>query len=269
MRNGKLNWRVWAMVAGGVAGGLIGTAGCQQTQDASLRQGFVHLANSQYKEALFLADQQLRITPTGSDAAEAWYLRGRALEQWRSHSESEQRANLANARAAYERCLGMDPEKQLRAYARASLGNVAFFQEDFSKAAEMFTLAAGELDTPDARAWAEYRAGLSLQRLGRFEQADAWFDGVAKRYPGTLQARRALENRGARAFHLRIGSYTSEAAADRAADTLRREGFRGLGVTRDLRGVYILRIGPYATYSAARQAERQVAARFPDALVMP
>lgn len=243
--------------------------GCQAPNDAALRQGFISLSNNDTTRALHFADAQLRETPTGREAAEAWYLRGRALEQWPARNETEQRANLANARAAYERALAFEPPMKLRAYARASLGNVAFFQEDFAKAAEMFTLAAGELDTPDAQAWAEYRAGLSLQRLGQFEQADGWFDGVAKRYPGTLQARRATENRGARAFHLRIGTYNSESAADRAADGLRREGFRGLSVTRDLRGMYILRVGPYATYSAARQAERQVAGRFPDAMVMP
>lgn len=242
--------------------------GCNQDQPA-LTQGYASLANHQYRNALDSADAQLRRTPSGSSAAEAWYLRGRTLEAWPAATPGAAAANLGGARQAYEMGLACNPEGQLRAYLRASLGNVAFFQDDYLKAEEMSRLAYADLRDQDTRAWTLYRVGLSRQRLGQFASADQIFNDVVREFPASLQARRAAENRGARAFYLRLGAFTSNISAERGADDLRRKGYRGISVWRDARGYYLLRLGPYGTYAQAKAGKAAVASRYPDAIVMP
>lgn len=259
----------WAMVACLAVGTAAGTVGCQPRQPETLRLGYEALNNRDFDRALQLADEEIRRSPTGPDAAGAYYLRGRALEQRAATTPEESARRWAMARAAYTQALALDPSPRLRAYIRASLGNVAFFQDDYATAAEMFRMAYGELDNDDSRAWALYRAGLSYQRLGRFDDADRFFTEVMRRYPGTLQARRAEENRGARAFFVRLATFHDAPRVEAAAAELRRQGFTGISTIRDSRGLFILRIGPYATYANARDARLQLQSRFPDALIMP
>lgn len=263
--------RPWSWVGFAFLSVLLPVAGvgCQQNQPETLRLGYVALNNRDFDRALELADEQIRRSPTGPDAAGAYYLRGRALEQRAANTPEESARRWALARAAYTQALALDPKPQLRAYSRASLGNVAFFQDDYATSAEMFRLAYGELDNDDSRAWALYRAGLSYQRLGRFEDADRFFTEVIRRYPGGIQARRAEENRGARAFFIRLATFNDAPRAEAAAADLRRQGFTGISTLRDARGLFILRVGPYATYPNARDARLLVLSRFPDALIMP
>jgi tetratricopeptide (TPR) repeat protein len=242
-------------------------AGCVQ-DDARLRQGYDALQNRQFDRALQLADQQIQSKPNGPGSAEAYYLRGRALEERSAGSAGESASNLAAARAAYEQALSRSPAPQLETYIKASLGNVAFFQDDYAKAADMFKQSSPGLSDV-SRAWTLYRAGLSYQRLGQFEEADKYFDDTIRRYPGTLQAQRAAEVRGQRAFYVRLGTYGTMSAGDAAANELRRQGFRGISTFRDTKGLYVVRLGPYPSYIAARDARLQVVGRFKDALIMP
>jgi tetratricopeptide (TPR) repeat protein len=244
-------------------------AGCQPSRPPALVDGYAALKASQFDRALTLADQQIAKTPSGPSAAEAFYLRGRALEQRPASTASESASRWAQARTAYQQCLAQSPPPQLRAYALASLGNVAFFQDDYATAAESFRQAYSNLDSSDSRAWALYRAGLSYQRLGRFADADRFFDEVVRRYPNTLQARRASENRGQRAFFIRLASFSSESRANQAAADLRRQGFSGISIVRDSRGTFLVRVGPYSSYNAAQSGRLQALSRFPDALIMP
>ena len=244
-------------------------AGCQPMQSDNLRNGYAALQDQNYDSALALAAQELRASPNGPAAAEAYYLRGRALEQRPAATPADSARKWAAARTAYEQALAFKPAPLLQAYIRASLGNVAFFQDDYATSAESFRLAYADLNTDDARAWALYRAALSYQRLGQFNTADNFFAETAKRYPGTLQAQRAAENRGARAFHIRLSAFSDEPRANSAADALRRQGFSGISILRDARGKYIVRLGPYASHPAAQSARRQLQQRFSDALIMP
>lgn len=259
---------VWLTMVVSAAAAAV-AAGCQGRQPETLRLGYEALNNRDFDRALQLADEEIRRSPTGPDAAGAYYLRGRALEQRAATTPEESARRWAMARAAYTQALALDPAPRLRAYIRASLGNVAFFQDDYATAAEMFRMAYSELDNDDSRAWALYRAGMSFQRLGRFDDADRFFDAVIRRYPGTLQARRAEENRGARSFFVRLATYNDAVRVEAAAAELRRAGFTGISTMRDSRGLFILRIGPYATYTNARDARLQVLGRFPDAMIMP
>lgn len=249
---------------------LAGT-GCQSDRSDTLRQGFAALSERPPNPtfALGAAEKQYRETPTGPLAAEALYLRGRAYEVYPARNATEGAAYLAAARTAYQQALANRPSPGLRAYIQASLGNVAFFQEDFTTSFTSFRSAYGDLDTEDSRAWALYRMGVCLQRLGQFTDADRIFTDVQSRYPNTLQARRAGENKGFTAFYVRLGAYSSPIYAESASTGLRRQGFRGLSVYQDPRGLYLLRLGPYATYAQARAAQRQLARTHPDALIMP
>jgi tetratricopeptide (TPR) repeat protein len=247
------------------------TPGCQPNTPDVLRQGFAALKSRPPNPTLALgaAQQQYQETPTGPLAAEALYLRGRAYEVYPARSQGESAAYLAAARTAYQQALANNPPPGLRAYILASLGNVSFFQEDFPTSYQSFHDAYGDLDTEDARAWALYRMAVCTQRLGNFEAADKIFADVQSRYPNTLQARRASESTGARAFYVRLGTYSSPIYAESASTGLRRQGFRGISIFQDPRGLYLLRLGPYPTYAEARDAQRQLSRTHPDALIMP
>jgi tetratricopeptide (TPR) repeat protein len=244
-------------------------AGCAVKPDPMVQRGYEALAARDHGGALAAADQRLRASRTGPGVAEAWYLRGRALEMWPAANPGEAAANFAAARTAYENALANNPPRDLRAYARASLGNVAYFQDDYQTAAEMFRLAYDDLDNDVSRAWTLYRAGMSAQRQGRFETADKLFDDVIRRYPGTMQAERSAASRGARAFHVRVGTYSTQGRAQQAATDLRRQGFAGLSILPTTTNLHVLRIGPYPSYPAARGARLQLLTRFPDAMIMP
>lgn len=244
-------------------------SGCASVDDTAVRQGYAALSRNDPNQALSLSSAQLRKTPTGPAAAEAYYLRGRALELSPARSPAESATNLAAARAAYTQTLAMNPSRQLKAYTEASLGNVAYFQDDYAAAASGFRAAYDDLDTDDAKAWTLYRTAMSYQRLGQFSAADHYFAETQRLYPNTLQAKRSAENTGARAFYLRLGAYNSHLKAEAGAAGLRKQGFRGISIFQDSRGLYLLRVGPYQTYTAARDAKLTVANRYPDALIMP
>src|SRR5436190_732216 len=94
------------------------------------------------------------------------------------------------------------PRQPLESYIHASLGNVAYFQDDYQSAIGQLNAAYDKLDSDDIKAWALYRVGLSQQRLGQFAQADQTFTSVQQFHPNSVPAQRAREHQGARAFYV-------------------------------------------------------------------
>src|SRR5437899_452871 len=143
---------------------LAGGLGCQNAKETqNLREGYGALDLKDYDRAIASADDYLKKNPTGNGAAEAEYLRGRAFEQRTKGSDAEAMANLLEARASYEKALTLMPSRQLEAYTRASLGNVAYWMNDFGAAEINWTAAYEKLEPGDLKAWVLYRTGLSQQ----------------------------------------------------------------------------------------------------------
>ena len=249
---------------------------CQGASNPSLLEtGYEALDQKQYEQALATADEHLRQTPTGPGAAEASYLRGRALEQREKADDEQTRSDLVSARIAYEQALRFKPQPMLEGYILTSLANCSYFLGDYASA-EKHWLAGYERLQTDSRlaelaAWVLYRVGLCQQRQGQFARADQSFEQVNERYPGTEAAARALEHQGARQFFVQVGAFQNPAFADALIAALRNKGYTVARVTRRDKGNLLrVMVGPLPDYPrAAAMRERVVADGFRDALIVP
>jgi tetratricopeptide (TPR) repeat protein len=250
---------------------LVLAAGCTAPDTGArhnLNAGYTALSAGQFDEAIARADSHVRANPEGPGTAEALYLKGRALEARTAGSDQEAQANLHAARMAYVQALSMQPPQPLLAYVRTSLGNVCYFQEDYVAAARELFIAYEQLESPELRAWALYRAGLSLQRLGRFEQADQTLAQVIRDHPGSVPAERARQLTGVRAYNVQVGVFSQPALAEKAMASLRQQGLPA-SRTLNAAGQHVITVGPAANYAQAQTLKARVTPLHPDAMIVP
>lgn len=256
-----------ALVAGLGAG--VGT-GCQQeTPKAHLEAGADALQRKDYARALADAEVYLKAYPDGASAARAHYVRGQALELRPKHSEAEIARDLRLARAAYEEALRHEPEGELDGFIRAGLANVAYWEGNFAEAERQWTSAYDRIEDRELRSWVWYRVGLSQQRQGKWEQADATFDRVRQQHPGSEASARAAAHRGARAFLVHVATFRNPASAQELVASLRQQGHAGAFSKVNERGLHVVSSGAYKTYPEAVAARAKVLPRFRDALIVP
>lgn len=242
-------------------------AGCQMNaKPDDLSLGHTALDAKNYAEAQAKVDAYLAKNPNGPQAAEAYYLKGHALQDQRFEDQAAAQSGYQQARLAYIEALkvGTD-DRGLEGLIRASLADVAFWQEDYQTAAEQGAAAYALLEDPTVRAMSLYRAGLSQQRLGQFEKGDKTLGLVMKYHPGTQQALRAKQRIGVRAFNVRI-PFTSPTAASSAVAALTRQGFTP---APPVAGDPSVNIGPFNTYAQASAARARVNAQYPKAVIVP
>jgi TolA-binding protein len=235
----------------------------------NLNSGYTALEAKQYDEALSRADEHLRQHPTGAGSAEAFYLRGAALQQKSVSSDQAAQVNLQAARDAYQQALLHHPSATLESRIHAGLGNCAYFLNDYATAISEWTTAYDKLDDQTARAWVLYRVGVSRQRLGQFDLADQILAMVQQQYPNTVPAQRAREHQGARGFTVQLATFANPASADGAANTLRREGVLTTKQYDPTQKATVVRAGPLPSYQQALSVKQRYAAQYPDALILP
>ena len=235
--------------------------GALQRADAALRVG-------DFQTVITAADEQLKASNTAKSKAQALYYKGRAIEGRSKSSPATTVSDLSQAKSLYEQALAAgayDPDASI---IRASLANVAYFQEDFTAARGHWMAAQKTLPDKESRAWALYRIGLCEQRLGRFGEADKTFAQVQRSYPGTEQARRAREHQGTTSFRVQIATFSRADTADKLLEQLKTKGLRGVKQA-DPAGRLVVVMTGFANYQAAKVARDQVAGDFPDAMILP
>lgn len=251
-------------------------AGCaptgQRAAKDSLSEGYIALEQRQYDQAAAKADAFLDAVPAGPGSAEAMYLRGRAMEQSVTDAsarptEDQARTSLQAARVAYINALKLSPSPQLEAYTRASLGNVAYFQDDYQTAMQQWSAAYPQLDQPELKAWSLYRMGLCQQRLGQFVAADKTFTSVQQQFSTTEPGRRAQQKIGAKGFYLQLATFRNTSNAERAVAGLRRQGV--VAERTSAQGMQQVRIGPMKTYAEAKSMKTRYAGEYPEAIIVP
>jgi TolA-binding protein len=241
-----------------------------RSQQIVLEEGYQALETKQYNDAIAKADEFLAGQPHGEGSPEALYLKGRALEAKNAAgvTAEEAKANLQSARSAYIAAVGQNPKQPLNAYLRTSLGNVAYFQDDYNTAIAQLTAAYDNLDSTDLKAWCLYRIGLSQQRQGKFEDADKSFALVQQHHAGTVPAQRAHDRQGARAFYVQLATFAQPASADRAIADLKKQGVTATRVASP-EGHALLRVGPIASYTQAAFMKDRFTEKYPDAVIIP
>lgn len=253
---------------------LIGAAGCanDNTTKENLTAGFSSLSNpshdDEFADALSRADAQIAKDPQGKGSPEAYYLRGRALEQRVKHSQQQSDSDLAAARVAYIDAINRHPNNDLEQYIRISLGNICYWQDDYATALQQWTTVQGKMKDETLNAFALYRMGLCEQRLGNFSGADNTFDDVQKKYPTSDAALRAKSHTGFKYFAVQLATFANAKTADQTAKSLSREIPSAQHVV-DARGQHVVTVGHANNYAQALQIKSHFASRYPDAVIVP
>jgi tetratricopeptide (TPR) repeat protein len=248
---------------------LLALAGCASSGKSPplLKEGETALQQRDYAQAMTLADHVLASQTDGETAARALYLKGRALEDRPKETAAQSEADLRQAWTCYAAALPSMPSPQLEGYIRTSLGNVAYWLNDFALAGQQWERAYGLLDSDDFKAWVLYRRGLCLQRQSQWADADGIFAQVQRAFPDTEPARRAATKTGARAFYVQVGAFERVASADALVTNLRA---RGLSASKSPAGqLQRVVIGPFAKYPDAMATKDRLGAEFADAVITP
>ncbi|GIW76790.1 MAG: hypothetical protein KatS3mg104_1853 [Phycisphaerae bacterium] len=250
-----------------ICNGLWGCA--TNPRSGELDQARTALAVRNYQAAESAAQTYIARQPNGPQVAEAYYLKGRALEDRTVSSLSEARKNLQQARIAYIEALkSQTADRVLDALIRASLADVAYWQEDYATAAEQGIAAYAGLEDPQTKAWTLYRAAVAQQRLGRFEEADKTFALVREYHPNTEPAQRSTARIGTRAFNVQVATFSNPSYAQTAANMLQRQGYP-VSVRTLADGKTVVLSGPYPTWGQAGYIKARLQSSFPDALIVP
>jgi tetratricopeptide (TPR) repeat protein len=245
--------------------------GCAAQQDnvKTLRGGYDALNARQYDTAITAADQVLAASPRETLPAEAHYLRGRVFEE-RAVAGAAVPANLQNARDEYVTALGLPHKPDLEGRIRAGAANVAFAQEDYATALQQWSAAYDKLEKPEDKLQALYKMGRAAQRLGRWDEADKYFNAVQEAAAGTDLASKARQLTGARGFVVQLATFADPKGTDAAVTDLRKQGIIAQHVIDPAnRALHLLRVGPLPTYADARSLKSRFAAVYPNAVILP
>jgi tetratricopeptide (TPR) repeat protein len=247
---------------------MVALVGCvdQQTRQ-KLDSGEQSLAAKNFDGAIQSSDQALAANPTGPAAAEAYYVRGRAVEERPKPDASAAARDQARANADYQAALALNPPNPLAARIRSQLANLAYFREDYAAALNLWNEAIPGLDNPDWKATALYRVGVCEQRLGRWTDADRAFSMVIRDYPTSDAATRAAGHQGLRGFAVQVGAFSNPAAADNAVAAIQKAG--AAATKNPERGLTVVRTGTVATYAEAKALKARLTGTYPDAVIVP
>ena len=234
----------------------------------NLSAGYQALDSQQYDEAMARADQQLNESPTGASAAEALYLKGRALEQKTVGSQQDARQNMQQARDAYRQALAQQPNPQLEARLHAGIANASYWLDDYGTAVSEWSAAIDSFDDPAVKSFMLYRIGLAQQRSGNFGMADQTFANVQQQYAGTDAAKRAREHQGYKAFTVQLATFANPTSADAEMAKLQRQGITP-SKSRNPQGNTVISVGPIASYPQALDLKRRFASVYPQAVILP
>jgi tetratricopeptide (TPR) repeat protein len=254
---------VWVLIVSGCAGA--------PTPKDNLAAAYQQLEspNPNPAEIIAAADAYLQAEPNGAAAADALYLRGRALEEKAQHDPSDPRKDFADAYGYYSQALTRSPRPALEGLIRVGMGNVLYFQERYAAAINELAAGAEKAERDTDKAWAIYRIGLCQQRLGQWAEADRSFMLVQAQHPNTDPAQRAREKQGAKGFWVQVATYASPQQADAAAAELKKQGLAAQRFQDNERKVQYVRVGPMDSYQAAVATRQRVGGKYRDAVIVP
>jgi tetratricopeptide (TPR) repeat protein len=199
--------------------------------------------------------------------AEAYYIRGYAIELRPKPDNAAATRDFSIARASYSRGLACDPRPVIAARLHVQLGNVCYYQEDYSAAVPELATAYNLLDPSQPKDLVLYHIGICEQRLGRFDDADRTFQRVQQDYPNSAYAAPARAHEGIHGFYVQIGAYSQPRDIDNAARAAAAAGSAPLKTTE--KGLTIIRTADVPSYGQAQQLRERLATQYPDARVMP
>ena len=255
-----MTFRAWMVLFFAVA-----LAGCTQPLTPEGRR-LLQSAQQAYQarhddQVIQAADRLLADYPRAAEADEAMYWRG--LARYR-------RGETAAAGADLSQALRMTRRKDLAGLAHKALGDLAFDAGEPGQAEEHYRQAIEDLPTGKGpQDEVLYRHGQSLQRLGRWTDADLEFSRLIHRFEGTELANRSARLIHAQAWTVQAAALQSRTQARQRADELIRRGVKAfvLGLILEGQPVYAVQVGRFESYPAAAATLAKVQEAAPDAFV--
>jgi tetratricopeptide (TPR) repeat protein len=244
--------------------------GCASTGDVQqLDAGFAALGQKQYDKAIALADAYLAQNATGGAAAEAKYLRGRAIYARPKADGVAAARDMGEARMLYLQALGLSPSSNLDGLLHADIANIAYHQDNFVVAEREWLAAYEKLDDANVKAVVYYQVARSRQRMTppNWAGADQVYDLVIANWPNTDLARTAAEKKGYHEFWVQVAAYTRPADADVALAALQRAGHPA--IRKPTPQAHIVLVGPLPNYTAAKAKRDQLLGTYRDAFIKP
>lgn len=239
--------------------------GCGRELPPHARQ-MLRSAADDYQQGRY--DQTVRQTNTflrdfsrHNHAGRAYYLRGKA--KW-------QLGDLSGARADLIEAVDVAQAPDVRFNALMAVGDLAWKQNDFSLAEDMFHQAVEQIEYGYAPSdYARYRYGCLLQRLQRWEEADLQFHYVVEYFGGTDLARRASRRVNARAWCVQAGVFSRRQLANEQVQMLKQRSMPAEVVPRfdNHRPEYFVLVGRYGSIEQAHSILARVRSVVSDAYV--
>lgn len=176
-----------------------------------------------------------------------------------------QLGNPDGARSVRERVASEGKSPEVRIYALSGLGLREIEQEKFDSAATRFQTAAKLEQDPARRAVHLSRAGIALQRAGRFAEAEDLYQAAMALAPGSKTAIRCREQLlYPRHFSVQTGAFQEASNAERQRELLVGKGFAAEVVAVDAPAgrLHCVRVGRFPDRApASTLRDRLLAAR--------
>jgi tetratricopeptide (TPR) repeat protein len=247
-----------------LAAGLVSGCGPARQRDAvaSFDEGFAAFQAGHWQSAYDGFTRYLRSGPEATSRGEVYYYRGQALAHLRRRSE---------AMNDFQQALAVKPPQPILDFVRVAIGNFYYEEGNDAKALEWYNQALRDPVPQLPMDQLSLRAGVSLQRVGRWQDADKYFQHLIDNYPATTGAVEARRRIHATAFAAQAGAFATPAAAQQEFARLRQKGFDARIVPANRAGqtLQAVQVGRARTYAEAQAlAQRLMNAGF-SVLIVP
>lgn len=220
---------------------------------SSRSQGRLDMARKQVKNKnsssaiqnlnLFLSNH-----PSGPNSGEAYYLRGichrRAIP-----------ANEQLAEQDFQNALKDKKDRVVRPLALVGLGHIMFenHPRQPEKAVEFYRAAIGDLPNEPPKDAALFRLGVSLQKIGQWQDADLYLSRCIDKFPNSTFTKYARDKFGARTWSIQFGAFADLNQARNLVKKLQASGWPANWQTRRKKRslLYIVRSGRYLNFNQA------------------
>ena len=243
---------------------LTGCSTLPEPERVALRQAAQDYTAGRRARAVPVLDRIIRDYPQMSEVAEAFYVRGLCHA-----AEGRQDQAVRD----FERAIRQSKRDDLTARAQASRAAIAYRQGDWRTAADFYARATRKLPDEPPTDEILFCAGVSLQRVGRWDEARLRFGRILRTFasgPIAAQARRLATWRHPY-YAIQLGAFEQ---VDGAADAVRKYRQANLAameenLPRNGKAMWVVMAGQYRTYADARAALSQARQVQPQAFIIP
>jgi tetratricopeptide (TPR) repeat protein len=229
-----------------------------------LRKANQSYESGQNQQTMELTTAFLKKYETTQPAGEAYYLRG--LAGMRSNETSEAKKDFLKA-------VDKTWREDLPRYVKVALGNLAFEAENYDEAINYYRSALPDRPTKSPFDQAMFRLGVSLQRVGEWDEADDVFARLLYLFKGTPSAGtiRRFDLIGRDCYIIQVGAFGDSSNARKQTSRLRAAKINTSRKNKFEHGqrLIINYVGEFDDYSQAKKKLGVVKRHVSDAFIVP